>query len=127
VLKTAHHGSANGTQWERIHRLGPRCIIVSSDPEAQHDLPDLVGASIFAKLEAANQHGSGPRKIVALTRHTGTIEIEARSTGGFDAYRYSDIQPDDQIDRNQRVGLRWDNNPTDWGAVLSLRVQSLHG
>ncbi len=40
VLRAAHHGSANGTQWERIDRLSPSQVIISSDPASTHDLPD---------------------------------------------------------------------------------------
>jgi beta-lactamase superfamily II metal-dependent hydrolase len=127
VLKTSHHGSCNGTQWERLQRLGARCVIVSSDPDTSHHLPDLVGASVFARMEALNRRPStSPKKIVALTRATGTIEIRARSTGGFDAYRYGE-EPAARIDLTKPTRLKWDNNPTDWAAVLRKRVQEVYG
>ncbi len=126
VLKTAHHGSANGTQWERIERLDARCLIVSSDPDGQHRLPDLVGCSIFARLEARNQNPhETARRIVALTRHTGSILIDATDTGSFTTSRFGEA-PDDTIDLGQSTPLTWDNNPTDWRQVLQQRIQELY-
>jgi beta-lactamase superfamily II metal-dependent hydrolase len=69
--KDAHHGSGNGTQWERLYRLNPRCVIISSDPDRRDHLPDLVGTAIFTKYEVQNQS-----KVVAITKDTGTIRIK---------------------------------------------------
>ena len=50
VLQASHHGSKNGTQWERIERFNPSAIVVSSDPDGKHMLPDLVGSAIFRSM-----------------------------------------------------------------------------
>ncbi|MBN1584143.1 MAG: MBL fold metallo-hydrolase, partial [Anaerolineae bacterium] len=52
VLRAAHHGSRNGVQWERLDRLSPRLVIVSSDYEASHHLPDVIGSVIFLEYDA---------------------------------------------------------------------------
>ncbi len=52
VLRASHHGSKNGTQWERLSRLNPSTIIVSSDPESTHELPDLCGSAVFAEYDS---------------------------------------------------------------------------
>lgn len=68
VLRAAHHGSKRGSQWERLERLSPGLVVVSSDPGGQHSLPDVVGCAIFMELAQADRR-------VALTHSTGTIRI----------------------------------------------------
>lgn len=118
VLRAAHHGSANGTQWERIDRLSPNQLIVSSDPEATHDLPDLCGAAIFAEFDSA----SG--RIAAITRDTGTIHLRVTPAGGRRLTMYGD-SPTDDIKLTAATSLTQTSNPTDWRALLNDRIQRL--
>ncbi|KPL22006.1 MAG: hypothetical protein AMJ93_08205 [Anaerolineae bacterium SM23_84] len=87
VLKAAHHGSMNGTQWERLHRLEPKMVIVSSKRHGKHNLPDLIGSTTFWKYERT--YGKGK---VALTETTGTIKITISdpAKGTFDSECYLD-------------------------------------
>lgn len=73
VLRAAHHGSKRGNPWERLERLDPKLVVVSSDPDGQHLLPDLVGCAIFRELDESR------RRRVAVTHSTGTIKIEVPS------------------------------------------------
>jgi competence protein ComEC len=111
VLKAAHHGSKRGTQFERLERLAPELVIVSSDPEATHELPDLVGSAVF--LDYDGEAGC----MVALTSETGTIKIVAESTGQYDEWSFRE-GPDDPIS-----GLvPGDLPPTNWATILGTRV-----
>jgi len=87
VLKAAHHGSMNGTQWERLSRLKPKLVIVSSKRHGKHKLPDLIGSTTFWKYE--RNYGEGK---VALTETTGTIKITVTdpAKGTFDSECYLD-------------------------------------
>ncbi len=118
VLRAAHHGSANGTQWERIDRLSPSQLIVSSDPEATHDLPDLCGAAIFAEFDSANG------RIATITRDTGTIHLRV-TPGGSRTLRMFGDAPTDNINLAAATALTELSNPTDWPALLSDRMQGL--
>ncbi len=91
VLKAAHHGSRNGIQWERLARLSPSLVIVSSDPEMGHHLPDVIGSVIF--LEYDREAG----KRVVLTRDTGTVKITATSpsSGRYEAVAYGETVDED--------------------------------
>lgn len=75
ILKAAHHGSCRGTQLERLECLDPGFVIVSSDPESSHHLPDVIGAATFKKYEKS------AKKPVALTSYTGTIKITVEKNG----------------------------------------------
>jgi len=122
VLKTAHHGSGNGTQWERLNRLSARYVLVSSDPTAQHPLPDLVGAATFAKYEQ-----DGPSNaVVALTSATGTIEIRADTAGHYEATRFGDLAATSTIDLASPITLTRSTNPTDWQELLRDRVDAMY-
>ncbi|MBN1773960.1 MAG: MBL fold metallo-hydrolase, partial [Deltaproteobacteria bacterium] len=84
VLKAAHHGSKNGTQWERLERLEPRYVLVSSDPDGRDELPDLVGCSVFHTYQ---RRGDAP--CVALTRTCGSVRISVSAKGqlkGVDSF-----------------------------------------
>lgn len=118
VLRAAHHGSANGTQWERIDRLSPSLVVVSSDPSAGHQLPDLSGAAIFAKFDS--EHG----KMAVITRDTGTIHLRVTSTGSRTLRMYGE-SPTETIDLENSAVLSEASNPTDWRLLLNERIQGL--
>jgi len=118
VLRSSHHGSCNGTQWERLARLGPKAVIVSSDPASGHHLPDLIGTAIFAKY-------SVDRQIVALTSETGSVRITVQSGGGYQLDRFGD-GPDAYVKLTDSQRLTWQSNPTDWEAMLSSGVDALY-
>lgn len=121
VLRAAHHGSANGTQFERVDRLSPETIVVSSDPDGKDDIPDLIGSAIFLRYES---RAASP--LVALTDNheavkTGSVKIDVRPSGRYDVFRYGDR-------RNQFVSLADEtpltaaNNPADWRALTQAKM-----
>jgi competence protein ComEC len=112
VLRAAHHGSGNGTQWERLSRFKPGTVIVSSDRTYRHRLPDVTGASVFARYER-----SKAQPLVALTGDVGTIEVVVDGNGNVAANAFGDARYQN-IDVANRAPLTWANNPTDWRAVL---------
>jgi competence protein ComEC len=118
VLRAAHHGSPNGTQWERINRLGPSEVIVSSDPGAGHHLPDLTATAIFTKFNG--QDG----QLAVVTRDAGTIHLRARP-GGQRTLRFFEEDPDEDIDLAAGRNLTATSNPTDWPALLATRMAGL--
>lgn len=119
VLRAAHHGSANGTQWERIDRLGPRQVIISSDPASTHDLPDLCGAAIFAKFDSVDG------QIAAITRNTGTIHLRVTPGGNRRMTMYGDLPADNvNLAANTEI-LTEVSNPTDWLALVNDRIAAL--
>jgi beta-lactamase superfamily II metal-dependent hydrolase len=94
VLRTAHHGSKRGSQWERMERLGPGLVVVSSDPGSGHHLPDAVGGVAFWEFD------KGAGQAAALTNDTGTIMIEvpgphghARTISAFGEAAGDDVFP----------------------------------
>ncbi len=129
ILKTAHHGSCNGTQWERINRLKPMYTIVSSDPTTSHQLPDLIGTSIFAKYSLEESYWKKDiNNIVALTSETGTIKITVTDAGDR-IVEYLDEKADEDITTNMINNpkpLTWDNNPTDWEAILDSKADKFY-
>jgi competence protein ComEC len=118
VLRAAHHGSANGTQWERIQRLNPSLVVVSSDPSAGHELPDLSGAAIFAKFDGENG------KMAVITKDTGTIHLRVTDAGTRTLRMFGEA-PDGTIDLGSSQVLSEITNPTDWRRLLKQRVQEL--
>lgn len=118
VLRTSHHGSSNGTQWERINRLDPQAIIVSSDPGSGHHLPDLMSSAIFAKL------GSDPGRLTVVTNDTGTILLTVDSGGQRDFVQFGDSKTGN-VDLASGTTLDQTTNPSDWRALLALRSSSL--
>jgi beta-lactamase superfamily II metal-dependent hydrolase len=111
VLKAAHHGSKNGTQWERLDRLEPKLVIVSSDPAATHELPDLIGSATFLEYDQDEEH------TVALTSETGTIKISVDAAGFYEVVSFGE-GPDDPLS-----GLApGPPPPTDWASILQLRM-----
>jgi len=113
ILRSSHHGSCNGTQWERIARLDPKYVIISSDPDKKHHLPDVVGASIFAKYEV-----SEASNVVALTRDTGSIKIVVED-GNIKAVNRFDEDYARDIDFSKETALTAASNPTSWRDLLS--------
>jgi competence protein ComEC len=114
VLKAAHHGSKNGTQWERLARLAPRLVIVSSETAGPHGLPDLIGAATFWEY---GQQGAQ----VALTGVTGTIQllVHEPASGRYDRLAYGE-GPTDLLSSHAATPL----GATDWEEIV---VSRLHG
>ncbi len=108
VLRSAHHGSANGTQFERIDRLNPRVVIVSSDPDGKDHLPDLIGCTTMLRY-----HKKSSDPIVALTHKTGSIKIEVNDKGSRKVYA-SGEKANENIDLAQFQELKRSNDPTKW-------------
>jgi competence protein ComEC len=121
VLSSAHHGSMRGTQWERLERLNPKVVLVSSDPMAQHDIPDAIGCAIFREYEEKTPHS-----IVAMTSYTGTVEIEVESGGtDFTTYAYGDGSTQN-VSLGNRAELTRATNTTDWDFELSRKLPASH-
>ncbi|MFN2198760.1 MAG: ComEC/Rec2 family competence protein [Anaerolineales bacterium] len=121
VLRAAHHGSANGTQFERVDRLSPELVVVSSDPHGKDDIPDLIGSAAFLRYAGRS---SNPR--VALTDNldavkTGTIKIEVAPSGRFEVLRYGD-RKDQNVNLANAAPLTFANNPTDWHALTVGKI-----
>jgi hypothetical protein len=116
VLRTAHHGSANGTQYEGIQRLDPGLIVVSSEPWGKDNLPDLIGCAAFTRFRKAHK-----RSIVSLTEQTGTIYIKVRPTGGRD-YFFLGEGKRDHINLGAAQPLKRGTDPTDWAQLLTDKM-----
>ena len=82
ILRAAHHGSKNGTQWERLERLAPDYTIISSDPDGKDNIPDLVGCATFLEHECKS------KKKVYMTKDTGTMKIEVEQTAAGFSYKF---------------------------------------
>ena len=113
VLKAAHHGSRNGIQWERLARLSPSLVIVSSDPEKGHHLPDVIGSVIFLEYDRE------PGKHVALTRDTGTIKITVDSpeNGRYAAMAYGETV-DEEVFARSEVPMA----ASDWVGIITAKL-----
>ena len=118
VLRSAHHGSANGTQWERVNRLDPREVIVSSEPDGKDELPDITGSAIFAKFNTK------PDRMVCLTHATGTIHLTVQPSGSRTYERYGEPKSA-KINLGNATALKRNSNPTDWPNLLDKRVNDL--
>ncbi len=118
VLRAAHHGSANGTQWERIDRLSPNQVIISSDPDSTHDLPDLSGAAIFAMFDSVNG------QMAAITRDTGTVHLRV-TLGGTRTLRMYGDTPAGNVNLTLATPLTEISNPTDWRMLVNDRITEL--
>jgi competence protein ComEC len=116
VLRAAHHGSPRGTQYERLERLAAEYVIVSSDPESDDHLPDLVGCACFHKYALQS---SAP--VVALTDSTGTIKIDVAANGSYTVHRYGD-DTYGNVNFLAPVPLDRAHNPTDWPDLLDSRI-----
>lgn len=114
VLKAAHHGSKSGTQWEKLERLAPGKVFVSSDPEVGHHLPDLVGASAF--LEFDRYRGSSHRAY--LTKETGTVRLRKTSArANLQTHCYREASRQNISGRQARAVL-----DTDWSGLVRNRL-----
>lgn len=111
VLRAAHHGSANGTQYERITRLAAEVLIVSSDPNGKDKLPDLIGRATFLRYTESSK-----KPLTALTHDTGTIKIEFDPNGSYDVFHYGESKSQNVPLQNQ-LSLIAAQNPTDWKAL----------
>lgn len=118
VLRAAHHGSGNGTQWERLNRLKPRVVVVSSDLTIGNGLPDVTGASVFARYA---QDSRNP--LVALTGDVGTIEVIV-DANGVSITSFGDDRFGNVIFGNG-VPLTPQNNATNWKTVLINKAVAL--
>ena len=118
VLRASHHGSPNGTQWERINRLSPSQVIISSDPTAGHHLPDLTTAALFTKFDSV------ARQMAVITRDSGSIHLRVTGRNRRTFRRFGDL-PNDNIDLNNSATLTERNNPSDWRALLNARIAGL--
>jgi len=119
VLRAAHHGSGNGTQWERLKRLRPDVVVVSSDLADRHRLPDVTGASVFARYTR-----DGRKPLVTLTGDTGTIEVIISSNGNTVVNAFGDTRGQN-VNLANRVLLTRRTNPTDWKNVLVDKANAL--
>lgn len=115
VLQASHHGSKNGTQWERMHRLGPSVIVVSSDPDSKDMLPDLCGSAIFAEYDSFDG------KYACLTRDTGTVYLRVSSTNKRTLRAFGE-GANENLDLSSYSILEEVTNPTDWAALLQRRL-----
>jgi competence protein ComEC len=113
ILRAAHHGSKNGSQWERLHRLEPRLVVVSSDVTGRHDLPDLIGSAVFLEYD------KGEGRAVVLTRDTGSVRIEVPRPDRHmrRIFAFGD-SPMDMVFPGQGGELP----RTDWKSLLESRV-----
>jgi competence protein ComEC len=118
VLRTSHHGSSNGTQWERLDRLNPSLVIISSDPGRGHMLPDLTSSAVFFRYDNSNT------RIAVTTVDSGTIHLEVKPNGTRTMRCFHEA-PDDMINLSASELLTAQKNPTDWSALLNLRISEM--
>jgi competence protein ComEC len=121
VLRAAHHGSANGTQFERLERLKPKVTVVSSEPYGKDEIPDLIGAATFLRYSSQKE-----KPLVVLTDNpdaskTGTVKIDVDSGGKIKVFRYGDLK-DQDVNLGGELTLDFNNNPTDWRALAQLKM-----
>jgi hypothetical protein len=118
LLRAAHHGSSNGTQWERLFHLSPTMIVVSSDPDHGHQLPDLGSAAVFTKFD----HTAG--QYAVITRDSGTIHGTVESSGKKTFTCFQDAY-NKNIDLTKEKKLDEISNPTKWVDLLNQRIDAL--
>lgn len=119
ILRSAHHGSKNGTQWELIDRIDPSYVIISSDPDGRHHIPDLVGAGIFTAFNNA-----GNSRSVVMTIDSGTIHIQSTTGNGFIMESCGEGANND-IDLGNGTSLTHASNPSNMFDLLNLRVSEI--
>jgi len=118
VLRTSHHGSSNGTQWERIDRLDPRVVVVSSKPDGGHHLPDLGSAAIFATFDNNND------RTAVITHDTGSIHLTVDAGGNRTFEQFGD-DPGDNVNLGSATAFNEQSNLTDWINLLQDRIATL--
>ncbi len=118
VLRAAHHGSPNGTQWERINRLSPSLVVVSSDPGGGHQLPDLTSTAIFTKFD------SETGQMAVITRDTKSIHLMVDQGGNMTTERFSD-ESTSNVDLSSPQVFNELSNPTEWVKLLDDRITNL--
>ncbi len=119
IFRTSHHGSSNGTQWERLHRLNAGLVVVSSDPFSGHRLPDLSGVAAFLR------YNNSASRLAVITIHSGTIRIQVPSSGSRIRRQFFGDQPTEFLNLNTGKTLNSQNNPTDWNVLINHRVEEL--
>lgn len=120
VLKAAHHGSKNGTQWERLARLAPGLVIVSGDPAGRHAIPDTIGSATFFEYITIK------KKEVVLTSDCGTVRITVPKpeTASYKT-TYFNEHKDELVFPNGSAHNATEREPaqgTDWLALVAQRV-----
>lgn len=116
VLKTSHHGSKNGTLWERIMRLEPGKVIVSSDPDGHDRIPDEVGCAVFREYQEKDH-------LVVMTSHAGTIEIRSTGSQSPTAYAYLDDRTNQSpLDNPSPRRLLNTTQLPDWDSLLRSKL-----
>lgn len=118
LLRAAHHGSSNGTQWERLVRLAPTMVVISSKPDHDDELPDLASTGVFTKFD----HETG--QFAVITDDSGTIHGEVRPTG-HRLFRCCGEPHDVNADLSNTQPLDEINNPTLWVPLLNQRIAQL--
>lgn len=116
VLRAAHHGSANGTQYERLTRLRPRYVYVSSDPNGRHELPDLIGCATFLRYAQRDKNA-----VVTLTDASGTLRTQVTIGGHVKVDWFGDGRTA-AIDLGSARELTAATNPCDWATLLQMRM-----
>ncbi len=119
VLRCAHHGSKNGTQWEIIDRIDPSFLIVSSDPEGRHHLPDLSSAGVFTSFD-----NSGNSRSTVMTNDSGTIHLRSQAGRRFTLEICRELI-NDTIDLRNSIRLSHLNNPSNFLDLLNRRIADL--
>ncbi|MDX1479229.1 MAG: MBL fold metallo-hydrolase [Saprospiraceae bacterium] len=119
VLRSAHHGSKNGTQWELIDRIDPAYVIISSDPDGRHHIPDLVGSGIFTDFNNPNN-----RRSVVMTSDSGTIHLQSTNGRRF-TLEFGAEGVNDPVDLSQMTRLTHNSNPTNIFDLLNTRIAEI--
>ena len=117
ILRCAHHGSKNGTQWELIDRLDPSYVIVSSDPTRGHNLPDLASTGIFLSYDNNNS------KTVVLTRDSGTIHVRSANGSNRPIIEFYGDTFDQNVDLNNPTRLTHASELSDFEDLLNSRIE----
>ena len=97
----------------------PDVVVVSSDLADRHRLPDVTGASVFARYTRDDR-----KPLVTLTGDTGTIEVIIAGNGNKVVNSFGDARGQN-VKLANRVRLTRRTNPTDWKAVLIDKANAL--
>ncbi len=119
ILRSAHHGSKNGTQWELIDRIDPSYLLISTDPDGRNRLPDLASAGVFTTFDNGDA-----RRSAVMTVDSGTIHIQSNNGGRF-SLEFCGESVDDFINLTNMTRLTHANNPSDLLNLLNSRINEL--